>query len=196
MLSLSKVSFLLAQASATAYGSDASYQRLSIPGNTLIPGEIVFSTFNWFGISGTNVTFTSVVPPDAPDLMQTARIIGPSVPPKLLPPRKPDTISKFNPSLPLPPRSPAAPSLLKAPPSQPRPAPSRVHTPPGVPPRGGGGGGGGGNSPLEGWKIAAVVCSVVGVSLLVGIAVGVICRKRQWWKMAGFPYLTGKVCLC
>ena len=57
---------LRAAQSGTLLGDDAdlaslaSYDESAIP--TTLPGDVAFESFEWFGISGTNVTLTSRIP--------------------------------------------------------------------------------------------------------------------------------------
>ena len=64
------------QASVTAQPPDYTFQQLSSSADnaSLIPGDMIFSTFTWFGATGAAVTFTATPPPGAPSFVAPPRI--------------------------------------------------------------------------------------------------------------------------
>ena len=81
-----------------------------------VPGNIVFSSISWFGVTGTNVTFTAATPLGASQPIDTPHIIGPpgSNGPIVIASRPPRPSSSISQPPVAPPGPPMAPSTILA----------------------------------------------------------------------------------
>ena len=142
----------LTQGDITVHPPDYTFEQLSNNTNST-PGDMVFSTFTWFGAAGAAVTFTATPPPGAPPLTAVPQIYDVDEGLDL------DDVDEAMMQLE------DYPSPGDSSPS-PEDSPS---APPGQDAQG-----------MAGWKIGLVVGLVVGVSLLVlGLILGLLCKMRR-----------------